>query len=399
MTDTGGEGDIAYVYVAGFAPLDRRNEVFEQVLAANPGLKNVATFGTVSDSTAAEVQTQAAAVLTANPGIKAIFAPYDEFAKGAVLAVEAAGLQDKVKVYGADISTADIAVLTAENSPWVATAGTDPANVGRVAVRAAALLAAGETVDPQIVVNPALITQQFLRDNSITTIEQLGKQAARARHAGARDGALVRVARPVTSGHPDAADHPAASGAVVTLHGLRKHYAATQALAGVDLELRAGEVYGLVGANGAGKSTLIRILAGAVVPDAGEVRVAGEPLRLGSPLVALRAGIATVHQQIDAGILPGHRSPRTSPSTCSAAADRPAVPRARGDRARRGRSRTAPASTCRSTRPSTGSARAIASRSSSREPSRASRGSSSSTSRPPRCPSARPSGCSRRSGA
>ena len=142
----------------------------------NPGLKNVATFGTVSDSTAAEVQTQAAAVLTANPGIKAIFAPYDEFAKGAVLAVEAAGLQDKVKVYGADISTADIAVLTAENSPWVATAGTDPANVGRVAVRAAALLAAGEPVDPQIVVNPALITQQFLRDNSITTIEELGKQ-------------------------------------------------------------------------------------------------------------------------------------------------------------------------------------------------------------------------------
>lgn len=176
VTDTGGESEIAYVYVAGFAPLDRRNEVFEEVLAANPGLKNVATFGTVSDSTAAEVQTQAAAVLTANPGIKAIFAPYDEFAKGAVLAVEAAGLQDTVKVYGADISTADIAVLTAENSPWVATAGTDPANVGRVAVRAAALLAAGEPVDPQIVVNPALITQQFLRDNSITTIEELGAQ-------------------------------------------------------------------------------------------------------------------------------------------------------------------------------------------------------------------------------
>ena len=176
VTDTGGEGDIAYVYVAGFAPLDRRNEVFEQVLAANPGLKNVATFGTVSESTAAEVQTQATAVLTANPGIKAIFAPYDEFAKGATLAVTAAGLQDKVKVYGADVSTADIDVITADGSPWVATAGTDPGNVGRVAVRAAALLAAGEAVDPQIVVNPALITQQFLRDNAVTTIEQLGEK-------------------------------------------------------------------------------------------------------------------------------------------------------------------------------------------------------------------------------
>ena len=176
LTDTGGEGDIAYVYVAGFAPLDRRNAVFQEVLAANPGLKNVATFGTVSDSTAAEVQTQAAAVLPANPDIKAIFAPYDEFAKGAVLAIEAAGLQDPVKVYGADISAADIGVITAENSPWVATVGTDPANVGRVAVRAAALAAAGEAVDPQIVVNPALITQQFLGDNAITTIAELGPQ-------------------------------------------------------------------------------------------------------------------------------------------------------------------------------------------------------------------------------
>jgi len=176
VKDNGTSFKAGYVYVAGFAPLDRRNEVFEQVLAANPGLKNVATFGTVSESTAAEVQTQAAAVLTANPGIKAIFAPYDEFAKGATLAVTAAGLQDKVKVYGADVSTADIDVITADGSPWVATAGTDPGNVGRVAVRAAALLAAGEAVDPQVVVNPALTTQQFLRDNAVTTIEQLGEK-------------------------------------------------------------------------------------------------------------------------------------------------------------------------------------------------------------------------------
>ena len=174
VADTGGTGDIAYVYVAGFAPLDRRDAVFQEVLAANPGLKNVATFGTVSESTAAEVQTQAAAVLLAHPDIKAIFAPYDEFAKGAVLAVEAAGLQDQVKVYGADISAADIAVITADKSPWVATVGTDPANVGRVAVRAAALAAAGQEVPASIIVPPALITQQALKDGGITTIAQLG---------------------------------------------------------------------------------------------------------------------------------------------------------------------------------------------------------------------------------
>ncbi|MFN8619558.1 MAG: substrate-binding domain-containing protein [Chloroflexota bacterium] len=174
VADTGGAGKIGYVYVAGFAPLDRRDAVFQQVLKDNPGLELVSTWGTVSDSTAAEVQAQTAAVLTANPDIKAIFAPYDEFAKGAVLAIEAAGLQDQVKVYGADISAADIAVITADGSPWVATVGTDPANVGRVAVRAAALLAAGQEVPHAITVEPALITQQFLKDNKITTVAELG---------------------------------------------------------------------------------------------------------------------------------------------------------------------------------------------------------------------------------
>jgi simple sugar transport system substrate-binding protein len=160
----------------GFAPLDRRDEVFQDILTKNPGLKLAATWGKVSDSTAADVQGQTAAALTANPDITAIFAPFDEFAKGAVLAIEAAGLQDKVKVYGADISTADIGVMTAKDSPWTATAAADPANVGRVAVRAVALQVAGEQVDAQISVEPALITRDFLVQHAITTMEQLRDQ-------------------------------------------------------------------------------------------------------------------------------------------------------------------------------------------------------------------------------
>ena len=53
--------------------------------------------------------------------------------------------------------------------------------------------------------------------------------------------------------------------------GLQKHFGGVQALKGVDLKVRAGEVHGLVGANGAGKSTLIRILAGVTLPDAGTI--------------------------------------------------------------------------------------------------------------------------------
>lgn len=171
--DTGGEADVIYVYVSGFAPLDRRNETWEQFKADHPGINQVAQIGVVADNTAAQVAEQAKAALQANPGVTAIFAPYDEFAKGAVQALQELGLTDSVKVYGADISNADIAVMTEEGSPWVATTATDPANVGAVAVRAAALLAAGYDVPQDLVVPPALITQQALVEGGISNVGEL----------------------------------------------------------------------------------------------------------------------------------------------------------------------------------------------------------------------------------
>jgi simple sugar transport system substrate-binding protein len=171
--DTGDEGEVIYVYVSGFAPLDRRDAVWQQFKQDNPGITEVAQIGVVSDNTAAQVAEQAKAALQANPDVTAIFAPFDEFAKGAVQAVQELGLEDQVRVYGADISNADIAVITAEGSPWVATSATDPSNVGAVAVRAAALLAAGEDVPQDIVVPPALITQQQLRDGNIQNVSEL----------------------------------------------------------------------------------------------------------------------------------------------------------------------------------------------------------------------------------
>jgi simple sugar transport system substrate-binding protein len=171
--DTGGEGEVIYVYVSGFAPLDRRDAVWQQFKEDHPGITEVAQIGVVSDNTAAQVAEQAKAALQGNPDVTAIFAPYDEFAKGAVQAIQELGLEDQVRVYGADISNADIAVMTAEGSPWVATSATDPSNVGAVAVRAAALLVAGEDVPQDIVVPPALITQQQLRDNNIQNIAEL----------------------------------------------------------------------------------------------------------------------------------------------------------------------------------------------------------------------------------
>jgi simple sugar transport system substrate-binding protein len=175
VSDTAGSAQVIYAYVAGYAPLDKRNTVWKSVEAANPGLKQVAQVGVVNDSTAAQTADQVKAALQAHPGVTAILAPYDEFAKGAVQAVDELKLQSKVKVYGADISNADIAVITAASSPWVATAATDPANVGAVTVRAAYLKATGGTVDSAIEVPPALITQDVLRSKSITTVPDLVK--------------------------------------------------------------------------------------------------------------------------------------------------------------------------------------------------------------------------------
>jgi ABC-type sugar transport system ATPase subunit len=79
---------------------------------------------------------------------------------------------------------------------------------------------------------------------------------------------------------------------------LSKSFPGVRALEGVDLELRPGEVHALLGENGAGKSTLIKILGGALMPDAGEARLDGQPLPLGDPLAVRRRGVSIVYQEL-----------------------------------------------------------------------------------------------------
>ena len=64
----------------------------------------------------------------------------------------------------------------------------------------------------------------------------------------------------------------------------------------VDLTLRRGQVHGILGENGAGKSTLMKVLIGLVLPDAGQVRLAGTPVQILDPVDAAERGIAMVHQ-------------------------------------------------------------------------------------------------------
>ncbi|MBW3089696.1 substrate-binding domain-containing protein [Bifidobacterium miconisargentati] len=174
VKDTNGKADVIYTYVAGFAPLDRRNAVWEKVKKANPGLNQVAQVGVVNEATAQQTAEQVKASLQANPNVTAVLAPYDEFAKGAAQAVDELGLNGKVKVYGVDISDADIAELKKDNSPWIATATTDPANDGAVSVRTAYLAAKGKLGDTKTVtVPPTLVTGDVLREKNITSLSQL----------------------------------------------------------------------------------------------------------------------------------------------------------------------------------------------------------------------------------
>lgn len=85
----------------------------------------------------------------------------------------------------------------------------------------------------------------------------------------------------------------------LAVDGVRKAYPGVQALGGVSLDVAPGEVHGLVGENGAGKSTLIKILAGVVKPDEGEIRVRGSTHDISSAHEAGRLGLAFIHQELN----------------------------------------------------------------------------------------------------
>ena len=85
---------------------------------------------------------------------------------------------------------------------------------------------------------------------------------------------------------------------ILQARGLVKRFGRVVALDQTDFDLYPGEILAVIGDNGAGKSTLIKALCGAITPDAGEIRLAGEIVHFKSPIEAREAGIETVYQNL-----------------------------------------------------------------------------------------------------
>ncbi len=88
------------------------------------------------------------------------------------------------------------------------------------------------------------------------------------------------------------------------LEGINKTFGTNHVLRGVDLELFAGEIVVLMGANGAGKSTLVKLICGYHTLDSGSMTLNEQPYCPSDPAGAIAAGIVTVHQSIDDGVIP-----------------------------------------------------------------------------------------------
>ncbi len=86
---------------------------------------------------------------------------------------------------------------------------------------------------------------------------------------------------------------------LLEVEGIGKQFPGVRALHRVGLHLDRGEVLAVLGENGAGKSTLMKILAGVQPPDAGEIRIEGKPVQIGSVQDAMAQGIALIHQELN----------------------------------------------------------------------------------------------------
>lgn len=123
----------------------------------------------------------------------------------------------------------------------------------------------------------------------------MARTPSTATRPASRKGPAARANKPAA---PKAAELAKKREPILTGRGLVKRYGRVTALDRADFDLYPGEILAVIGDNGAGKSTLIKAVSGAIVPDEGEIRLDGQPIRFSSPQEARNAGIETVYQNL-----------------------------------------------------------------------------------------------------
>lgn len=163
VEEQGQDAKIVYLWVDGFPPMVRRNAIYQETLTKYPNIVELDRYGVANDNTSVDTQNAVAAMLAKYPKgeIDAIFATWDAFAIGAARALIEAD-RTEIKIYGIDVSNADLQIMQEENSPWVATAAVDPKMIGAVNVRLLAKKLAGEETPAAYSLEAALIDQATL---------------------------------------------------------------------------------------------------------------------------------------------------------------------------------------------------------------------------------------------
>ncbi|MGF9913424.1 sugar ABC transporter substrate-binding protein [Paenibacillus ehimensis] len=171
--DIGGKGNIVKIWVAGFAPMERRQVAYKAFQDKNKDIKEIAAFGAASQNTALDTQAQMEAILKKYPNkgdIAAVWAAWDEFAKGASRAIQQAG-RTEIKVYGIDMSDEDLQMIQDPKSPWVASAAVDPKDIGRIQVRYLYQKLHGDQTPDKVVLDPVFVSREQLPQQQISTAQ------------------------------------------------------------------------------------------------------------------------------------------------------------------------------------------------------------------------------------
>ncbi|MED1795924.1 sugar ABC transporter substrate-binding protein [Brevibacillus nitrificans] len=175
--DNGNKGNIVKIWVAGFAPMEKRQITYNAFLKKYPDIKEVAAFGSATNNTALDTQSQMEAILKKYPNkgdITAVWAAWDEFGKGATRAIQQAG-RTEIKVYSIDLSDEDLQMIQEPNSPWTATAAVDPSNIGRIQAETVFKKIKGEEVPDNVNLNPVLVQQSDLPKDKKVTMADLSQ--------------------------------------------------------------------------------------------------------------------------------------------------------------------------------------------------------------------------------